>query len=359
VYIAHASVEAEINGDFSSAEKSLQLARVMRPSLSYNVEYVLSYASVLRRIGEINPIRWLFHNALGDDVCKGGQAENPSTGTRGEKFVSNKKYRLQLWEEFLKIELSMGLSAISRTAQLRAAVVAARSSAYPQGGQPKAASSARDGGEGNVFFEYTAELFERHAIAGVSLPLVDAGVRDRCRGTIFIDELVRSAELEANASEGGKKNRGGGKSGPVVTSALDADSSILAGLPAFFKELLSKLPAFTGPAPDVDAFVDNLRRTVLPPRPVEDAFNRHPVQSEQDTVQGASLLGKRNQNRMVGQHNESAYEDGMDVIEDAEVGLLGRDNEATIQADEDATSAMESRDDVFKRRHRQKLMNES
>jgi hypothetical protein len=328
VYIAHAAVEAEINGDFYAADKALQLAAAVRPSLSHNPEYVLSYACVLRRLGDVGPIRRLFRNALGDDVCE-GQAANPLSGTR-EKVVSNKQARLQLWEEFLKIELSMGLSATSRFAQLRAAVVAARASAYPQGGggQPKAGSGV--GGEDNVFFDYTAELFERHATAGVSLPLADAGVKDRCRGAAYIDELVRSAELEVKASEAGRKGRAGGKHAPVAASALDADSSIVAGLPAFFRELLSKLPVFAGPAPDVDAFVDSLRRTVLPPRPAEDASSGDtrpgPGPGEdQEPAPGAPapLLGKRSRAA-----DEGACKGGTDGAEGTAAGRLGGDSES-------------------------------
>lgn len=54
-----------------------------------------------------------------------------------------------------------------------------------------------------------------------------------------------------------------------VDSNGDSNAA-LAGVPIVFRELLSKLPTHTGPLPDIKAFVDHLRKTVLPPRPVTE-----------------------------------------------------------------------------------------
>lgn len=340
MYLAHATVEFEINGDLSAAIKAMELARAVRPSLSRNESFVLSCAAVLRRKGEIEPIRWLFYNALGEDATKSAEKD----------VVSDKQSRLRLWEEFLKVELSMGLSDIARLAELRANVVSARESAPPL---PNTAAKRQGflSSEDVIFFEYPSELFEKYSLTGVSLPLVDASVKERCRGSALVEEMLRRAESEVKSSDASNKSRGVG--GGDVQSALDVDSSILSGLPAFFKELLAKLPAYTGPTPDVDAFVDRLKRTVLPPRPGDEPLHRRSGQ-EDNVVEGVSQPNKRR--RVAGRRDdESAYEGGMDIIEDVEAA---GDIDGGFDADEDATVAMESRDDVFKRRHRLKLANE-
>jgi hypothetical protein len=44
----------------------------------------------------------------------------------------------------------------------------------------------------------------------------------------------------------------------------------LSGVPIFLRDLLLTLPPNTGPSPGADAFIDHLRRTVLPPRPISE-----------------------------------------------------------------------------------------
>lgn len=44
----------------------------------------------------------------------------------------------------------------------------------------------------------------------------------------------------------------------------------LAGVPIFLRELLLALPPLNGLGPSSDAFIDQLRKTVLPPRPVSE-----------------------------------------------------------------------------------------
>ena len=313
-------------------------------------------ASILCRLGDINRVRWLFFNALGDDICNAqvGSSSDTKQQTAQVKYMSDHKSRLRLWEEFLRIELSLGMSSVSRISEIRSRVVNARCNANAHALQPKISNAET---ESNILFDYASELYEKHAIPGVSLPLADSCVKDRCRGPAYIDELVRAADPDSSSSEQGGKNAG--RSLPVPSSLLDADSSILAGLPAFFKEVLSKLPAFNEPTPDIDAFIDNLRRTVLPPRPREE-FNTHrQKQNEIQSNSAPSILGKRN--RPADVHMEAAYEGSIDVIEDGDVGVEREYNynyEVKLHGDDDDNLSLENRDDIFKRRHRQKLIDE-
>lgn len=348
--MVHASLEMDVNQDLSAAIKAMEIARAVRPSLSRNLDYVRTCAAILRRLGDIEPIRWIFHNALGDDLCNAGKGNADNNLITSDQFVTDKKTRLTLWEDLLQIELKMGLSDIGRISIVREAVLKARSMAYPQGPPVIHATTALSPDEA-VFFEYPAELFDKCNIPGVSLTLVDADMKNRCRGAALIDELVRGSDFDPNVADGGKKGRG--KNSMEQGSALDADSSILAGLPAFFRELLTKLPPFNGSVPDIDAFVDNLRRTVLPPRPAEEPHGRRQQQQNEQVSTKGSILMKRGR-----QHNERSYDGGMDIIEDAEILGEHIDADMGFQAEEDAIAVMESRDDVFKRRHRQKIANE-
>ena len=116
----------------------------------------------------------------------------------------------------------------------------------------------------------------------------------------------------------GKRGDGGGA----------ADSSAMAGVPIFLRDLLSKLPPHSGPLPNVDLFLDQLRKTVLPPRPVVD---------EDAPVSGASSAGA--------------------VAED--VVLAGSGKRSALEVggddDDDDDGAVGNRDDVFRKRRRLQL----
>jgi hypothetical protein len=103
------------------------------------------------------------------------------------------------------------------------------------------------------------------------------------------------------------------------------DSAALAGVPIFLRELLSKLPPARGPPPNVEAFLEHLRRTVLPPRPVTD---------EDAAPTAASVI--------------TADDDV--VLAGSKRGLL---KEGDDDDDDDAAAA--SRDDIFRKRCRMRM----
>lgn len=103
------------------------------------------------------------------------------------------------------------------------------------------------------------------------------------------------------------------------------DSAALAGVPLFLRDLLSKLPPARGPPPNVEAFLDHLKRTVLPPRPVtdEDAppLSTNIVATDDDVVLAGSKRG--------------LMQDGDD--------------------DDDDDTGAANRDDIFRKRRRMRM----
>ena len=64
LFLAHAQLEMEINCAPQVALKALQLARKNYPACGKDIRYLRCAASVLRRIGDVQLLRWIFQSAL-------------------------------------------------------------------------------------------------------------------------------------------------------------------------------------------------------------------------------------------------------------------------------------------------------
>jgi hypothetical protein len=310
----------------------MELARRHSPEASSDEAFVLLTVKILLRLGDLNQIRWVFQSVLGESIEAENSKKKANTAETTVADVKTLVAKVKLWEEYFKVELSMGLCNLKRLNELRESIQKARA-ALPAGTkvpelEPKVSDALVSGG----LFEYPSLVFEKYIISGVLLPEQDAMLRDRCRGSSYIEEVVRTAEQEQSVVDSQSRRKWGRHSRDSSHVAAEIADSLLAGTPAAFKEFLARLPALPGTEqPDIDAFVDSLRRTVLPPRPVDDTPG--------DEDFGGGLLGKR------GRGDELPGWDGG----------AGAGDEGDGGAEESAVLALEARDDVFKRRQRARL----
>lgn len=161
------------------------------------------------------------------------------------------------------------------------------------------------------------------------LPPGDEALRQRSRGALFLKEVTDKADQRMIAlmdtGVGGRRRhrRDGGDGGNL-------DSAALAGVPIFLRDLLVKLPPHKGPAPNIDAYLDQLRRTVLPPRPVTDEDGTGVARG----TGGAGLVPD---------------DEGV-VLAGAKRGMPDDDDD-----DDDDGGAAGSRDDIFRKRCRMRM----
>ena len=183
------------------------------------------------------------------------------------------KDQLVLWEEYLKAETTLGLSDVSRLDELRRSRDRAKM-LYEENERARQITAA--GGVVGVdapvlskvrgLFDCSYELGERYDSAGsFSLPPADSFLQQRSKGKYFLEEVAKQeAERMAALREAGqrrwKRDRGDGDDGPGHFS----------GVPPVLREFLPRLPAHSGPIPDVEGFIRQLRAVVLPPRPSDD-----------------------------------------------------------------------------------------
>ncbi len=126
----------------------------------------------------------------------------------------------------------------------------------------------------------------------------------------------------------------GGKRRVVRRDAESTDAN-LSGVPVFLRDLLVRLPMHTGPPPDIDTFVDHLRRTVLPPRPVTE-----------DREEGTSLL----------QTKPSTEDDIILLSGTKRVRNYGEDEE---DDEDNGRGDDDNRDDIFRARCRARISADS
>jgi hypothetical protein len=123
------------------------------------------------------------------------------------------------------------------------------------------------------------------------------------------------------------------------------DPNLLAGVPIFLRDLLARLPPHTGPPPDIDTFLDHLKKTVLPPRPVTE---------ERDEGVGTSGVNFTSSLHL----KQAATEDGVILL----AGSKRKGNFDQEEDDDDETGARraddENRDDIFKQRCRLRMSTE-
>lgn len=340
-------VELDINGEPEVAWRCMELARKAHEPMSWDIAFIMLMVRILMRLKDIKQIRWLFQSLLGDEISAIAKTGGVDVSGIKESIatIRSPASRAVLWEEYFKTELSMGLCSLVRLNDLRDNALRARA-LVPQTPTPTTTLSSIVSQIANLnntacgFFEYPLELLEKYSMPSLTIPDLDVGLKDRCRGSAYIDDLARAADLEQAAldSQHGKK-----KWGRNSKDAALSDDVLLAGLPAFFKELLTKLPPLNGPMPDVDFFVDTLRRTVLPPRPSEDIA----------AGKWQSIVGEESGKR--GRPGNTNIEGG--IADDGAIISAGTDT-ALIEGEMDVIEDYSNKNDIFRKRQRLRLANE-
>jgi hypothetical protein len=169
-------------------------------------------------------------------------------------------------------------------------------------------------------FEYCSELLDRNDDCLKFAPSSDISLQKRSRGTDYLEEVTKAEEERSRDA-----NDYASKRSRIGESLVDEE------VPAFLRDLLTKLPQHGGILPDIDSFVDQLRKTVLPPRPIPD-----------EDIYGATntaLAGPRLDSKMATHIKSHVGYDEDDMENDYE----------SIQEYADS-------EDVFKIRQKQKLI---
>ena len=198
------------------------------------------------------------------------------------------KDQLILWEEYLRAETTLGLSDVSRLDDLRKSRDKAKI-LYEDSERARQITAAggvigsdvSSAGKVRGLFDCSYELGERYEPSGsFTLPPADLFLQQRSKGKYFLEEIAKQeAEKMAALREAGqrrwKRDRGDGDDGPGHFS----------GVPPVLREFLPRLPTHTGPIPDVEGFIRQLRALVLPPRPADDGdFSSSSLKRPRDEV---------------------------------------------------------------------------
>ena len=202
------------------------------------------------------------------------------------------KDQLVLWDEYLKAETVLGLSSVSRLDDLRKSRDKAKLQ-YEDSERARqiAAAGGVVGTEivalGKIrgLFDCSYELGERYDQLGTfSLPIADSSLQQRSKGKFFLEEVAKQeAERMAALREAGQRRWKRDRDG-------DDGPGHFSGVPPVLREFLPRLPAHTGPIPDVEGFIRQLRAVVLPPRPSDDSdFTSSSLKRNRDDMTTAAV----------------------------------------------------------------------
>jgi hypothetical protein len=376
ICMAHAQLELDVNTNPDVSAKVLDMARNNYAVAINDVRFVQMTARVLVRLGDLKQLRWIFQTALGDAalgvgpvaLIGGGAATATSSSSSGQQAGPSNviasglpelaagggrsrqqqilaaggrsaKELLDLWEEYLSSETTLGLSDVTRLNELREQRDKAKA-AFEDVERSKQsgivlgtaaadalfaeAAAARVRG----LFEGAYEIAERYeAVGPFTFDGGDSSLRQRSRGRKYLDEVSqqesdRMAALRDAGNRRSKRDRGGGGGGD------DSEGpSHLSGVPSILREFLPKLPSHSGSVPDIEGFMRQLRTLVMPPRPASD---------ENDAKRARTSEGP------VGAGGGSA--DWVQAME-------SRNDED----DEEVEEMMGARDDIFRQRMRSRL----
>lgn len=310
-------MELEINNEPEVAIKILKLAQNIYPSSTKTIAFIRLLTSAFVRVGDLRQLRWLYHNMLLLSVDGTSDVVNRTNIVNG--FVLEDQ--LVLRTELLNAECTIGLSEPRRISDLHAQVKRIKQIIDDEKKISSTTSTAETEATFDMF-QHTNELVMRHDDAFSIAPIGDILIKNRSRGATYLDELSKLEDDRVNLL----MNSGKG-SGIAHNQLLDfaQDGTVaLANIPQFLRDLLTKLPHHSGAMPDVEAFVEQLCRTVLPPRPIPDV----------------DLSGSGN----AGNGKEDSRQVNTHMVEQEEA-----DN------DEDEDGGLDANDDIFRRRQKKRM----
>lgn len=326
IYMAHAQLELEGNGESQVAVKVLSLCKAAYPTESTSVAFIRLLVRALLRLNDLKQIQWEFNSLLAR-ACAGAAGAAPFSigdsalptvaasmeelskdhGKPGEALLTLQD-QLELWNDYLQVETTVGLSSLKRLNELRSCRDAAlrslqeyraKESIGQDGAATAAAAAAKDANKSfKGMYEMVPRLGERYGSHVTRLPLLDTELQKRCS--------VRGRQTSG-------QDRGG----------LGGSEDL--PLPPVLQSFLSRLPAHTGPEPDIDQYIRRFKVLVLPPRPSAE------TEAENDLL----LVGSK-RNAPAEWLNQGGADEGDGI-------------------DYEMQDTYTSRDDVFRHRQRARL----
>ena len=236
-------MEFEVNNEASVALKVLQFTESLIPSITRSLAYVKLMSKVLLRLGEFTQLRWMYSSMLGSMIEDEVKAEKAPLPELNPEDVA------ELWEDFYRIEATLGLATLSRLNEVRAKRNTARMLIQ---GEVKEV----DGYNGDIT-EGVLSVLERFEHCNISsMQTIDGGIWNRCVGLVDDRETrpVRRADMNVRRSR--KEEFFASDSLVHVSTAV--------------KELAFNLPFLNTPVADVGVYLDQLRKLVLPARPEDE-----------------------------------------------------------------------------------------
>ena len=289
IYMAHAELELHNNEEPEVALKVLELACERHPVAKKDISFVRLQASILVRLKQVVALRNLYESVLGGEqnlqiASKMSRRREITTSSTSSGDVTSStstadadaqtqaqidqmtialRDRLMLWEEYLANEKAMNMISIPRLDELRkqrdgvAALVDEQR--LVQGKNVGKDTFQKDINAPSAL-DTAALLLERWVVHTSHLPVADKEMYERNRRDRSLLEEMSEKEKKrlASLSEAGRRGAGG---------VSDADMAALAAVPSFLRDLLPRLPLYTGPPIDVSGFIELLKKTVLPPKP--------------------------------------------------------------------------------------------
>ena len=236
-------MELEVNNEAAVALRVLQYAESLIPSITRSLAYVKLMGKVLLRLGDFVQLRWMYSSILGSTIEDEVKAEKNPLPTLNPEDV------MELWEDFYRIEATLGLVTLSRLNELRIKRNSAR--LLLQGEVKEIDSYNGDITEGVLS---VLERFEHCNVS--SIQTIDGSVWNRCIALSDDHEVrpIKRADISMRRSR---------KDEFFASDSLNHVSTAV-------KELAFNLPIINAPGSDLGAFLDQLRKLVLPARPEDD-----------------------------------------------------------------------------------------
>lgn len=381
--LANAKLELEVNCAPQIALNVLNMAQRSNPLCLKDSLFIRTISRVLTLLGDLKQLRWIFQSALSEfstEATLAASAINSKTAQGGRNGHNNSRNRnqitgnaagagnhaqlkaeLELWEEYLTAETTLGLSDIARLNELRARrdkvkVAFEEAERFRLGIVFNNKEEARAAQRG--IFHPAQDLSDRYDGGGGSavwtLPESDRAVQERCGlvlgtsnysaagGATRKNTHDRNSNLPAGALAAlAGRTRGSAGDREVLNMSTEFHLS-LAGLPAILRDLLAKLPFHSGPLPDVDGFVRHVKSVILPPRP-------EPEESSAEELEVA-VLGEDGDAQGVPSGAPSWL--GKHAVDDADVDADDTADTLTGGARGNGTSAVSKDEDVFRMRKR-------
>ena len=280
IFLAHAQLELEVNGDCHVAAQVMKLALNTYGDALASEPFVRLYVQILTRLGDLAQIQWICQSALGREVAPAPSGEGNTNlivsnlestaradGTLFVPAIQRPGERFSILSDLLEAETLLCHSGVARLDDLRKRRNAAKL-AVEDLNRGMDLSTGKDAHVAGIF-DAARDIYERYGISTLA-DGPDVQLRERVR--------LRSLEtaMVGTSGESGATFSGEPRQKKIGAVSLGRDreaASATASGPVesqLVRELLFKLPPYNGPTPDVDSFVRHLRGTILPPRPGAD-----------------------------------------------------------------------------------------